>query len=149
MMTTASQPRVTAVTLGVQDFQASLRFYEALGFVRKFRATGDKVAFLDAGGVVLALFRWDDLAADAALPSEPRPQAFRGTTLAWNCATSADVDAAYARALAAGAKPIRPPGQTDYGGYRGYFADPDGHAWEVVKAPVFTFTADGRLVLPD
>lgn len=148
-MTKESQPRLTVVTLGVQDFHASLRFYEALGFVRKFRATGDEIAFIDAGGVVLALFRWDDLAADAALPSEPRPQAFRGTTLAWNCATPADVDAAYVRALAAGAKPVRQPGNTDYGGYRGYFADPDGHAWEVVVAPVFTFTADGRLVLPN
>ena len=142
-MTTVSQPRLTAVTLGVRDFHASLRFYEALGFVRKFRKTGDEVAFIDAGGVVLALFRWDDLAADAALPSEPRPQAFRGMTLAWNRATPADVDAAYARALAAGAMPVRPPGKTDYGGYRGYFADPDGHAWEVVQAPVFTFTSDG------
>ena len=148
-MTAESQPRLTAVTLGVRDFHASLRFYEALGFMRKFRATGDEIAFINAGGVVLALFRWDDLAADAALPSEPRPQAFRGTTLAWNCASPAEVDTAYARALAAGANPIRPPGETDYGGYRGYFADPDGHAWEVVVAPVFTFTADGRLVLPD
>lgn len=148
-MTTESQPRLTAVTLGVRDFHASLRFYEALGFVRKFRATGDEVAFIDAGGVVLALFRWDDLAGDAALPSEPRPQAFRGTTLAWNCATPEDVDAAYTRALAAGAKPQRAPSKTDYGGYRGYFADPDGHTWEVVVAPVFTFTPDGRLILPD
>ena len=149
MMTTTSQPRLTVVTLGVGDFHASLRFYEALGFVRKFRATGDEVAFLDAGGVVLALFRWDALAADATLPSEPRPQAFRGTTLAWNCTSPEEVDAAFARALAAGAKPIKPPGKTSYGGYCGYFADPDGHAWEVVKAPVFTFTADGRLILPD
>ena len=68
-----------------------------------------------------------------ALPSQPRPQAFRGTTLAWNCATPAEVDAAFAkrgggrRAGCCGGRrrPI-------YGGYRGYFADPDGHVWEVV-----------------
>ena len=68
----------------------------------------------------------------------PRPQAFRGTTLAWNCATPAEVDAAFAKAVAAGAKPLRPPEKTDYGGYRGYFSDPDGHVWEVVQAPGFT-----------
>jgi len=142
-------PRLTVVTLGVRDFAASLRFYEALGFLRKFRATGDQIAFLDAGGVVLALFRWDDLAANATLSSEPRPEAFRGITLAWNCASPAEVDAAFAHVLAVGAMPIRQPGKTSYGGYCGYFADPDGHAWEVVKAPVFTFTDDGRLILPD
>ena len=78
--------------------RASTRFYEALGFVRKFRATGDEIAFFDAGGVVLALWNWDKLAADAVLAAEPQPQAFRGTTLAWNCATPAEVDAAFAKA---------------------------------------------------
>ena len=78
-----------------------------------------------------------------------RPQAFRGATLAWNCKTPAEVDAAFARAMAAGAKPLRKPEKTDYGGYRGYFADPDGHVWEVVQAPGFAFTDDGRLILPD
>ena len=148
-MTSSSKPRLTAVTLGVVDFHVSLRFYEALGFERKFRATGDEIAFLDAGGVVLALFRWEALADDATLPTEPRPQAFRGTTLAWNCASPDEVDEAFARALAAGAKPIKHPAKTNYGGYCGYFADPDGHTWEIVKAPVFTFTQDGRLILPD
>ncbi|MEX0842277.1 MAG: VOC family protein [Xanthobacteraceae bacterium] len=144
-----SLPRLTVVTLGVRDVRASARFYEALGFERKFRATGDEIAFMDAGGVVLALWIWDKLAADAALPSDPKPHTFRGSTLAWNVATPQEVDAAFARALAAGAKPLRTPEPTDYGGYRGYFADPDGHCWEVVTAPGFTFTGDGRLILPE
>ena len=148
-MTTMASPRLTVVTLGVRDIPLSVRFYEALGFVRKFRATGDDIAFIDAGGVVLALWDWNQLAADAKLPSEPAPRTFRGSTLAWNCATPAEVDAAYAKAIAVGAKPLRPPEATDYGGHRGYFADPDGHAWEVVCAPGFTFTDDGRLVLPE
>ena len=76
------------------------------------------------------------------------PKAFRGSTLAWNCATFAEVDAAFARAVAAGATPLRLPEKTDYGGYRGYFSDPDGHAWEVVQAPGFGFGADGGLILP-
>ena len=102
MMTTDSQPRLTVVTLGVRDFHASLRFYEALGFVRKFRKTGDEVAFFDAGGAILALYRWKDLADDADLPAEPAPQAFRGSTLAHNCRTDKEVDAFLAHAVKAG-----------------------------------------------
>jgi uncharacterized protein len=143
------RPRLTVVTLGVRDLPASVRFYEALGFVRKVRATGDEVAFFDAGGSVLALYPWDLLAKDARLAAEPRPAAFRGSTVAWNCATVEEVDAAFARALDTGAKPLKPPEKTEWGGYSGYFADPDGHAWEVVHAPAFALGPDGRLLLPD
>ena len=142
-------PRLTVVTLGVRDVAASRQFYEALGFARKFRATGDEIVFLDAGGLVLALWSFDKLAADAVLPSGPVMQTFRGSTLAWNCETPEEVDVAFERGIAAGATLLRKPEPTDYGGYRGYFADPDGHAWEVVCAPGFGFTADGRLILPD
>jgi catechol 2,3-dioxygenase-like lactoylglutathione lyase family enzyme len=142
-------PKLTAVTLGVRDVAASARFYEALGFVRKFRATGDEIAFFDAGGVVLALWSWDKLAEDAVVSSQPRPASFRGSTLAWNCATPAEVDEAFAKALSVGAALLRRPERTDYGGYRAYFADPDGHVWEIVQAPGFAFTEDGRLILPD
>ncbi len=141
-------PRLTAITLGVRDVAAASRFYEALGFARKFRATGDEIAFIDAGGVVLALWSWDKLAGDARVTSE-QSQAFRGSTLAWNCKTPAQVDEAFAQAMAAGAESLRKPEKTDYGGYRDYFADPDGHLWEIVQAPGFGTTADGRLILPD
>jgi predicted lactoylglutathione lyase len=147
-MTTPS-PKLTAVTLGVHDVPASARFYESLGFKRKVRATGDEIAFFEAGGVILALWGWDKLAEDSVISSQPRPQTFRGATFAWNCATAAEVDAVFAKALAAGAALLRRPGKTEYGGYRGYFADPDGHAWEVVQAPGFTVADDGRLILPD
>ena len=83
------------------------------------------------------------------LPAQIKSQSFRGATLAWNCATPAEVDEIFAKAVQAGAGLLRKPEKTDYGGYRGYFSDPDGHAWEVVQAPGFTFTADGRLILPD
>jgi predicted lactoylglutathione lyase len=146
---TAPPPKLTAVTLGVRDVPASARFYEALGFKRKVRMTGDEIVFLDAGGVVLALWNWDKLAEDSVVTSQPRPQTFRGSTLAWNCATPADVDAAFNKAMAAGAAMLRRPEKTEYGGYRGYFADPDGHVWEIVQAPGFAFTDDGRLILPD
>jgi len=146
---TAPAPKLTAVTLGVRDIAASARFYEALGFARRVRATGDEIAFFDAGGAVLALWSWKNLSDDACIAMQPVPQAFCGSTLAWNCATHDEVDAAFAKAVAAGGEPLRKPETTDYGGYRGYFADPDGHVWEIVQAPGFSFTDDGRLLLPD
>jgi predicted lactoylglutathione lyase len=148
-MNTKPMTKLTAITLGVRDVPASARFYESLGFARKFRATGDEIVFFDAGGVVLALWSWDKLAEDSVISSQPRPQTFRGSTLAWNCATPADVDAAFEKAVSAGAAMLRRPEKTDYGGYRGYFADLDGHVWEIVQAPGFAFTDDGRLILPD
>ena len=147
-MTTPS-PKLTVVTLGVRDVAASARFYEALGFKRKVRATGDEIAFFEAGGVVLALWGWDKLAEDSVLSSLPKPQTFRGATFAWNCATPAEVDVVFENAMTVGAGLLRRPEKTEYGGYRGYFSDPDGHAWEVVQAPGFTFTDDGRLILPE
>ena len=146
---TIPSPKLTVVTLGVRDVPASARFYEALGFKRKVRATGDEIAFFEAGGVVLALWDWDKLAGDSVIGAQPRPQTFRGTTLAWNCATPAEVDDVFAKAITVGAKLLRRPEKTEYGGYRGYFSDPDGHAWEVVQAPGFAFTDDGRLIMPD
>jgi catechol 2,3-dioxygenase-like lactoylglutathione lyase family enzyme len=140
---------LTVVTLGVTDFARSVRFYEALGLQRKMRSTGDEVAFFDAGGVVLALYRWDMLAEDASLADEPRPQTFRGATLARNCRSDAEVDEVLAHSVRMGARLLKPAHATSYGGYSGYFADPDGHAWEVVRAPGMAFTSDGRLILPE
>src|SRR5262245_19062120 len=120
---TIPSARLTAVTLGVRDLQASARFYEAIGFKRKFRATGDEIVFLDGGGVVLALWDWDKLPMDAVLPLQTKSQSFRGSTFAWNCATPAEVDAVFAKAVQVGAGFLRKPEKTDYGGYRGYFSD--------------------------
>jgi catechol 2,3-dioxygenase-like lactoylglutathione lyase family enzyme len=144
-----AKTRLNSVTLGVADFARSVRFYQDIGFERRFKATGDDIAFFDAGGLVLGLFRWDALAEDAKLPAEPRPQAFRGATFAQLCRTDAEVDALMTRALAAGAALLKPAAETEYGGYSGYFADPDGHAWEAVRAPGFTFDAAGGVILPD
>ena len=142
-------PRFTVITLGVADMRKSIAFYEALGFARKFRATGEAVAFFDTGATVIGLFPWDELAQDVTLPENPRPAAFRGATLAWNCRSPEEVDAVMAFALSKGAKLLRPAEITDYGGYRGYFADPDGHAWEAVVAPGIEVGDDRRVHLPD
>src|SRR5881392_2151570 len=110
----APAPRLTVITLGVGDMQASIAFYEALGFARKLRATGEEVAFFETGGAVLGLYPWSKLARDAALADQPRPATFRGTTLAWNCRTRDEVDAVLAFAVAKGAALLKPAHETDY-----------------------------------
>ena len=142
-------PRFTVVTLGVTDIRASIAFYEALGFARKFRATGEAVAFFDTGGTVIGLFPWTELAHDATLPENPRPSTFRGITLAWNCRSKEEVDTALDFVISQGASLLKPAQITGYGGYSGYFADPDGHPWEVVVAPGIEVGDDRRVHLPD
>src|SRR6202022_1814248 len=142
-------PRLTVITLGVADMGKSIAFYEALGFARKFRATEEVVAFFDTGGTAIGLFPWDQLAEDATLPENPRPQAFRGVTLAGNCRSTEEVDAVLNFAISKGASLLKPAHKTDYGGYSGYFADPDGHPWEVVVAPNIEVGEDRRIHLPD
>jgi len=78
----APAARFTMVTLGVSNMRVSIAFYEALGFTRKFKVTGEAVAFFETGGTAIGLFPWDQLAQDVTLPEHPRPQAFRGITLA-------------------------------------------------------------------
>jgi catechol 2,3-dioxygenase-like lactoylglutathione lyase family enzyme len=141
--------RLTMVTLGVSNVRASIAFYEALGFVRKFKATGEVVAFFDTGGTAIGLFPWDELAHDVTLSGQPRPQAFRGMTLAWNCRTTEEVDAVLDFAISKGASLLKPAQKTDYGGYSGYFTDPDNHPWEVVVAPGIEVGEDRRVHLPD
>jgi uncharacterized protein len=138
------EPRLSLITLGVADVARARRFYEALGF-KAGRASQESVAFLPAGGVVLALWGRGDLAADAGV-DDSKP-GFAGAALAHNARSEADVDKALAEAVAAGAKLIKPAAKTSYGGYAGYFADPDGHLWEVAHNPHFALDADGRVVL--
>jgi predicted lactoylglutathione lyase len=142
-------PKLTVVTLGVLSVAASANFYEALGFKRKMRQTGDEVAFFEAGGILRGVWDANKLLEDTQLPYAQDRTKFNNVSLAWNCATPQEVDAAFTQAMAAGAKSLRLPGKTDYGGYRGYFADPDGHVWEIVQAPGFGFTEDARLIAPD
>ncbi len=144
-----SKPRLNAFTLGVSDLARSVRFYQALGFERRMKQTGDEIAFFDGGGLSLGLWHWDKLAGDAGVPEKPRPPAFRGVTMAQLCRTDEDVDAMMARALAAGATLLKEAHKTSFGGYSGYFADPDGHVWEAVRAPGFGFAPDGSLTLPE
>ena len=142
-------PRLTAITLGVADMRRSIAFYEALGFRRKLRATGEAVAFFETGATMIGLFPWDQLAQDVGQAEDPRPLAFRGMTLACNCRSPEEVDQVLDFAVSKGARLLKPAHRTDYGGYSGYFADPDGHPWEAVIAPGIEVGEDRRIHLPD
>jgi len=133
------KPRVTVITLGVDDLDRAVHFYrDGLGWRtegiigREFE--NGAVAFFDLqAGVRLALWLRRSLAADTQLPTGQRnPTEF---SLGHNVASHGEVDDAMARATAAGAQVVKPARQTAWGGYAGYFADPDGHLWEVVWNP--------------
>jgi len=139
--------RLSLATLGVRDLARSTAFYEALGFRRKSRSA-DGVAFFEAGGVILSLWPAAELAKDAEIASS-EPGRFRGMSLAWNCTSAEEVDLVLAKAVAASGTLVRSARTVFWGGYTAYFADPDGHLWEVAHNPNFPFSEDGRLLLPD
>ena len=138
--------RINLVTLGVGDVQASAAFYERLGW-RRSGASMEEVVFFDAGGVVFALWGREAMAEDAAVSAEGT--GFRAMTLALNLHGRAEVDATIAEAEAAGATIAKRAEEVFWGGYSGYFADPDGHLWEVAHNPLWPLSEDGRLLLPD
>jgi uncharacterized protein len=121
---------VSVITLGVRDLAASRRFYaERLGWPVQ-QEDDNWVCFLLGGGSsALALYPWDELAEDAAVPAEGT--GFRGVTLAYNVHSEKRVDEVIAEAENAGAAIVRSPRRTSWGGYSGYFADPEGYLWEV------------------
>jgi uncharacterized glyoxalase superfamily protein PhnB len=139
-------PRINLVTLGVTDMPKMRAFYERLGFSAS-TASNPQVTFFNANGVVLGLFGHSELAADAQVESGSVPE-FRGVTLAWNVASEAEADAALAQAKTAGATIVKPAEKVFWGGYSGYFADPEGHLWEVAYNPFFPLTAGHLLTLP-
>jgi catechol 2,3-dioxygenase-like lactoylglutathione lyase family enzyme len=141
-MTSASPFRLSLLTLGVRDVAKAAAFYEALGMRRS--SLGDtEVAFFDAGGVVLSLFEAKRLADEACVEELPSG----GFSLAFNVGSEAAVDESISRAAAAGARVLKPGHRAFWGGYIGYFADPEGHVWEVAYNPGFPL-ADGVLTLP-
>lgn len=140
------EARVSFVTLGVRDFQRSVKFYrDGLGFPLSSASKGD-VAFFKTGGVVLTLYPTDKLAEDAHVP--PEGSGFRGVTLAHNVRSREEVSEVLALAAKAGATITKPAQDTFWGGHGGYFSDPDGHLWEIVFNPYFPFAEDGRVVVP-
>jgi uncharacterized protein len=139
------EPRITLITLGVGDMKRARHFYEQLGFVAS-PASQDSVTFMRAGGVVLSLYGRAALAEDAHVANST--PGFSGVTIAHNCRSEAEVDAVIGHAVSCGAALKKPAQKVFWGGYSGYFADPDGHLWEVAYNPFLPLAADGRPELP-
>ena len=128
------KPRISMITLGVRDLAASIAFYEkGLGFPRM--ESPPEVAFFTLNGTWLGLYGREALAEDATVSSEG--QGFQAFSLAHNVASEQEVDAVVAQAVAAGATLVKKPQKVFWGGYSGYFSDPDGHLWEVAHNPFF------------
>lgn len=136
--------RVSVITLGVRDLGRARAFYEALGWSTG-AAPGDDVVFFQAGGMVVSLWRRDQLAEDSGV-TEDRG-GWGGITLAHNVGSPEEVDATLEVARRAGAAIVREGGETFWGGYSGAFHDPDGHAWEVAHNPHWSLAADGAVTL--
>jgi uncharacterized protein len=139
--------RISLVTLGVADVERATAFYLALGWALSSSSVAGDVSFFRLGGAALALYGHGDLAADARLPPSDAP-GFRGVTVAINVASADEVDAALAAAAAAGATIPKAGQRAEWGGYSGYFADPDGHLWEVAHNPYWTLDQYGLPILP-
>lgn len=140
-------PNFTIVTLGVADLARSAEFYRALGWDQR----GDEsvgITWFRTSGTWLGLFGYGDLAADVGVAADP-PAAYRGITLALNFNNEADVDRVLAEAVGAGARLVKPAERAEWGGYSGYFADPDGHLWEAAFAPGFPVGDDGTIDIRD
>lgn len=136
--------RLSIITLGTADLARATAFWEALGLERRARQV-DGIAFFQLGGIALGLYPFDKLAEDCGLPEAA---ASGRVTLAHNCRTEAEVDDILAAAVAAGGTLLKPAHKAFWGGYSGYFADPDGHPWEVAFNPFFPLADDGALILP-
>lgn len=136
---------LSLVTLGVADVAASRAFYEGLGF-KASPFDNTEVAFFDMNGTILALFGRAALAEDASVAEAGA--GFRGVSCAFNLASEAAVDTAFAFVEAKGGRIVKPPHKVFWGGYSGYFADPDGHLWEIAHNPFWPFDAHGRPQLP-
>jgi uncharacterized protein len=139
------EQRISLVTLGVTDVSRARNFYEQLGWRGQ---EVEQTVFLQAGGLALVLWGRAALAADAGVP-DAGAGGFGGTALAHNVRSRDEVDQILADAVAAGATLTKPAAETSYGGYAGYFADPDGHLWEIAHNPGFLLGPDGALTIPE
>lgn len=137
------EQRVSLITLGVADLGRARAFYEALGWSTG-AAPDDDVVFFQAGGMIVALWGREQLAADTGVADGA---AWGGMTLAHNVRSPTEVDEVLAEADTAGGTVLRSGAETFWGGYSGVFIDPDGHAWEIAHNPHWTLRDDGSISL--
>ncbi|HEY2666728.1 MAG TPA: VOC family protein [Actinomycetota bacterium] len=141
--------RVSLVTLGVADVERATDFYRALGWQRSPASVAGEVSFFHTDGGLLALWDLAALAAETGQTPDTAPGGgFRHTMLALNLESPEEVNAVLDDVVAAGARVIKAAATTEWGGYSGCFADPDGHLWEVAYNPDFPVGPDGRPTLP-
>lgn len=137
------EQRISLITLGVSDLARATHFYEALGW--NVSKQSDTIRFFQMGGMILSLYPRELLAEDAQIA--PEGNGFSGITLAYNTRSRAEVDSILQHAKAAGAHIQKEAQEVFWGGYSGYFADPDGHLWEVAHNPFWTVDAAGNVLL--
>ena len=139
--------RITLITLGVEDLERAIRFYrDGLGWRPSASSQEGESAFFQLNATVLGLWSRASLAQDARAADGG---GWGGITLAQNHGSREAVDAAVAAAVGAGATLLKAPEETEWGGYSGYVADPDGHPWELAHNPSWPLAGDGSLTLPD
>lgn len=138
--------RLSIITLGVADLKRSREFYERLGW-RRAMTKSEGIVFFQAGGMALALYPREELAKDANVAAGG--DGFRAISLAYNTRNREEVDAVLEEAQAAGARIAKPAQEAFWGGYSGYFSDPDGFLWEVAWNPFFPVAEDGSIRIPE
>ena len=138
------EPRISIVTIAVDDLDRAVGFYEKMGLKRHAGIT-EGVAFFQMGGSILGLFPRPDAEKDSGVTFGAAPSA---VYLAYNTRSEAEVDAVLAEAERAGGRIVKPAQKAFWGGWYGYFADTEGHVWEVAHNPAFPIDAEGRISLP-
>jgi uncharacterized protein len=139
---------LSLISLGVKDVAEAITFYNRMGLAHVAEQSNYQITFFQMGGVILGLYGRDALAEDATLlPSASQP--FNGVSIAYNAREKADVDTVLAEAKAAGGTIVKPAEDAFWGGYSGYFTEPDGHLWEIAWNPFFPITGDGRTLLEE
>ena len=141
-------PRLSILTLGVEDMALMRAFYRSLGWKEQAEAS-DEHAMFQTGGAILALYPLDALAEDANTEPPKIFAGFRGVTLACLLESPAAVDTAFAQLRKLGAEIVKEPQDMYWGGYAGYFIDPEENYWEVAFNPFVTFDKRGGLIIAD
>ena len=139
------EQRISMITLGVADLKRAQAFYEdVVGW--KAAPGPPEIAFFDLGGFVFSLYPHDDMAKDMNVPAvDSGDFAYQGFALAHNARSKEEVDSIFSRLIGHGATILKEPEEVFWGGYSGYFSDPDGHSWEVAYNPHWTIGKDGHV----
>ncbi|SEJ54756.1 hypothetical protein SAMN04488127_2178 [Bhargavaea ginsengi] len=140
--------RINLLTLGVSNMADSLRFYrDGLGFETSVTEDSPDVVFFRNGGTRLALYPLEELAKDIDASDPPRGSGFAGITIAYNAKSEEEVNTVMEQARNAGGTVLKQPEKVFWGGYSGYFSDPDGYVWEVAYGPDWQFDGQDMLVI--